>query len=160
MNLFDLFSLIIIFIFSLWGATKGFIVEISEIGGLIISFFLAFYFPLNLRIGTGKYIISFLLYFFTIIFSFSLLSKIIRKTPLLIFDKILGIFTGALKGGLVVITIFLMLSFIPFKAESKLSDSLFYRLSLIVKIPLKNFLKEKIDNFNYKVEPYPKEKGI
>ena len=60
MNLFDLISLIVIFGFSLWGTIKGFIIEISEIGGLIISFILAMYLPLNLNIGGMKYVVSFL----------------------------------------------------------------------------------------------------
>ena len=103
MNLFDLVSSIFIVGFCLWGTIKGFIIEISEIGGLIVSFILAIYLPLGLEIGGAKYVVSFLVYFFTISICFSILSKIIHKTPLAFLDRILGAAVGAVKGIIVVI---------------------------------------------------------
>ncbi len=145
MNLFDLISLILILGFCLWGTIKGFIIEVSEIGGLILSFILAMYLPLNLDIGGMKYVVSFLAYFFAISICFSILSKIIHKTPLVFIDRILGAAIGAIKGLIVVIIISLIISFIPFKEpKNNLSTSLFYNLARIARPPLRNFLRNRM----------------
>lgn len=145
MNLFDLISLILILGFCLWGTIKGFIIEISEIGGLIISFILAMYLPLNLDIGGMKYVVSFLAYFFAISIFFSILSKIIHKTPLVFIDRILGAAIGAIKGLIIVIIISLIISAIPFQAtKSNLNTSLFYNLARIARPPLRNFLRNRM----------------
>jgi membrane protein required for colicin V production len=163
MNLFDLISLVFIFGFCLLGTIKGFIIEISEIGGLIVSFILAMYLPLGLNIGTMKYIVSFLVYFFTISISFSILSKIVRKTPLAFFDRTLGAVVGAVKGLIVVVIIFLIVSFIPIEGpKSKLKNCVFYRLALITRIPLEDFLTEKtkgLNQFKDKI-PVPEQEEI
>jgi membrane protein required for colicin V production len=146
MNLFDIISFVIILFFCFWGTKKGFVIEISEIGGLIISFLLAIYFPLELNIGVTKYLVSFLVYFFTIIICFSILSKIIHRTPLAFFDRVLGALIGIVKGGIVVTLLFLLLSFIPLKGQnSNLNDCIFYRFALIVKSPLKDFLQKRFE---------------
>ena len=145
MNLFDLISLIVILGFCLWGTIKGFIIEISEIGGLIISFILAMYFPLGLAIGGMKYVVSFLVYFFAISICFSILSKIIHKTPLVFIDRLLGAAIGAIKGLIIVIILSLIMSFIPFKeTKNNLSTSVFYNLARIARPPLRNFLKNRM----------------
>ncbi len=159
MNLFDLVSLVVIGGFFLWGTIKGFIIEISEIGGLIISFILAMYLPLGIEFGIMKYVVSFLIYFFAISICFSILSKIIHKTPLAFLDRILGAGIGSIKGIIVVIIIFLIVSLSPVeKPNSNLSNSLFYKAALIVKAPLKNFLNRRIKGLDqYKEElPLPK----
>ena len=145
MNLFDLISLIVILGFCLWGTIKGFIIEISEIGGLIISFILAMYLPLDLDIGGMKYVVSFLAYFFAISICFTILSKIIHKTPLVFIDRLLGAAIGAIKGLIVVIILSLIMSFIPFKEpKNNLSTSVFYNLARIARPPLRNFLKNRM----------------
>lgn len=145
MNLFDLISLIVILGFCLWGTIKGFIIEISEIGGLIISFILAMYFPLGLDIGGMKYVVSFLVYFFAISICFSILSKIIHKTPLVFIDRLLGAAIGAIKGLIIVIILSLIMSFIPFKeTKNNLNTSVFYNLARIARPPLRNFLKNRM----------------
>jgi membrane protein required for colicin V production len=145
MNLFDLISLILIFGFCLWGTIKGFIIEISEIGGLIISFVLAMYLPLDLDIGGMKYVVSFLAYFFAISICFTILSKIIHKTPLVFIDRLLGAAIGAIKGLIVVTILSLIMSFIPFeKPKNNLSTSVFYNLARIARPPLRNFLKNRM----------------
>jgi membrane protein required for colicin V production len=145
MNLFDLISLIVIFGFSLWGTIKGFIIEISEIGGLIISFILAMYLPLNLNIGGMKYVVSFLAYFFAISIFFSILSKVIHKTPLVFIDRLLGAAIGAIKGLIIVVILSLIMSFIPFKEpQHNLNTSIFYNLARIARPPLRNFLKNRM----------------
>jgi membrane protein required for colicin V production len=150
MNLFDLGSLIVIVGFCLWGTIKGFIIEISEIGGLILSFILALYFPLGLDIGGMKYIVSFLAYFFIISILFSILSKIIHKTPLAFIDRILGAAIGAIKGLIVVIILFLIISLIPFNGtKNNVKGSFFYKTALIVRIPVKDFLKRKTEDLDH-----------
>ena len=155
MNLFDLGSLIVIAGFCLWGTKKGFIIEISEIGGLILSFILALYIPLDLDIGGIKYVVSFLVYFFVISVFFSVLSKIIHKTPLAFIDRILGAAIGAIKGLIVVIILFLIASLIPSdETKNGIQESFFYKTALIVRIPIKNFLKRKtgsLDNYKEKI---------
>jgi len=149
MNLFDLVSLVVIAGFFLWGTIKGFIIEISEIGGLIVSFILAMYLPLGIGMGVMKYVVSFLVYFFTISIFFSILSKIIHKTPLAFLDRILGGGIGAIKGLIVVIIIFIIVSLSPIKnPTSNLSNSLFYKAALITKVPLKNFLNGRIKSLD------------
>jgi len=150
MNLFDLGSLVIVAGFCLWGTKKGFIIEISEIGGLILSFILALYIPLSLDIGGMKYVASFLVYFFLISILFSILSKIIHKTPLAFIDRILGAVIGAVKGIIVVIILFLIISLMPLNDnKSDIQESLFYKTALIVRIPLKNFLIRKTKNLDH-----------
>jgi len=156
MNLFDVVSIIVIVGLCLWGTIKGFIIEISEIGGLIISFILAIYLPLGLEMGGLKYVVSFLVYFFTISICFSVLSKIIHKTPLAFFDRILGAAVGAIKGLIVVIILFLIVSLVPInEPNSNLSNSFFYKTALIVRIPLKTFLRGKIKGLNHYKEKIP-----
>jgi uncharacterized membrane protein required for colicin V production len=156
MNLFDFISLVLIFGFCLMGTKKGFIIEVSEIGGLIVSFILAMYLPLSLDIGTMKYVVSFLAYFFAISISLSVLSKIIHKTPLAFFDRTLGAVIGAGKGLIVVILFFLIFSLIPIKEpKSKLSNCVFYRLALIARPPLEDFVTRKMKGFNQYKEKAP-----
>lgn len=156
MNLFDLVSLAVIAGFSLWGTIKGFIIEISEIGGLIISFILAMYIPLGIDFGIMKYVISFLVYFFAISIFFTILSKIIHKTPLAFLDRILGAAIGAIKGLIVIIVIFLIVSLTPAKEPtSHLSNSLFYKTAIVVRIPLKHFLKKRIKGLDQYKENFP-----
>lgn len=156
MNLFDFISLILILGFCLWGTIKGFIIEISEIGGLIISFILAMYLPLGLNIGGMKYIVSFLLYFFTISVCFSILSKIIHKTPLAFIDRTLGAVVGTVKGLIVVIIIFLIVSLIRIEGpKSKLNNSVFYRIALIARPPLEDFLAKKMKGLNQHKDNMP-----
>lgn len=156
MNLFDLVSLVVIAGFSLWGTIKGFIIEISEIGGLILSFILAMYLPLGIEFGIMKYVVSFLVYFFAISICFTILSKIIHKTPLAFLDRILGAAIGAIKGLIIIIVIFLIISLTPIKEpNSNLSNSLFYKAAIIVRIPLKNFLKKRIKGLDQYKEKIP-----
>jgi membrane protein required for colicin V production len=156
MNLLDLVSFIVIVGFFLWGTMKGFIIEISEIGGLIIAFILAMYLPLGIKIGAMKYVVSFLAYFFTISIGFSILSKIIHKTPLVFLDRILGAAVGAFKGLIIVLIIFLIVSLTPIeKTNSNLSNSFFYNVALIVRSPLKNFLKRRIKELDQNKENFP-----
>ncbi|MBN1694255.1 CvpA family protein [candidate division WOR-3 bacterium] len=156
MNLFDLISILVIIGFCLWGTIKGFIIEISEIGGLIISFILAMYLPLGLEMGVVKYVVSFLVYFFTISIFFSILSKIIHKTPLAFFDRILGAVVGTIKGIIVVIILFLIISLVPVnETHSNLSDSFFYKTAINVKNPLKTFLKGRIKGLDHYKEKIP-----
>ncbi len=156
MNLFDLVSIIVIVGFCLWGTIKGFIIEISEIGGLIISFILAIYLPLGLEMRGLKYVVSFLVYFFTISICFSILSKIIHKTPLAFFDRILGAIVGAIKGSIVVIVLFLIISLVPVnEPSSNLSDSFFYKTAINVRSPLKTFLRGRIKGLNHYKEKFP-----
>lgn len=156
MNLFDLISFVFIIAFFLWGTKKGFIIEISEIGGLIISFILAMYIPLELNIGAIKYVVSFLAYFFIISIGFSVLSKIIHKTPLVFLDRLLGAAIGAIKGLIVVLIIFLIISLTPIKkTHTDLSNSLFYRTALIVRPPLKDFLQRRIKKIEQNKEKLP-----
>jgi len=156
MNLFDLLSIIVIVGFCLWGTIKGFIIEISEIGGLIISFVLAIYLPLGLEMGGLKYVVSFLVYFFTISIFFSILSKIIHKTPLAFFDRILGAVVGTIKGLIVVIVLFLIISLVPVdEPHSSLNDSFFYKTALNVRSPLKTFLKGRIKGLDHYKEKIP-----
>jgi uncharacterized membrane protein required for colicin V production len=160
MNLFDLVSLIVIAGFFMWGTIKGFIIEVSEIGGLIVSFVLTMYLPLSIGSGVIKYIASFLVYFFAISIFFSILSKIIHKTPLAFLDRILGGGIGAIKGIIIIIVIFLIVSLSPIKnPASNLSNSLFYKTALIVKIPIKDFLNRRIKGLDQYKEriPLPKE---
>lgn len=147
MHLFDLVALFLILGFSLWGTIKGFIIEISEIGGLIISFILAMYLPLGLNIGGMKYVVSFLAYFFAISIFFSILSKLVHKTPLVFIDRLLGAAIGAIKGLIIIIIISLILSFVPFKeVKGDLSTSVFYNIARIARPPLKNFIKNRMKN--------------
>jgi len=156
MNLFDLLSIIVIVGFCLWGTIKGFIIEISEIGGLIISFVLAIYLPLGLEMGGLKYVVSFLVYFFTISIFFSILSKIIHKTPLAFFDRTLGAVVGTIKGLIVVIVLFLIISLVPVdEPHSSLNDSFFYKTALNVRSPLKTFLKGRIKGLDHYKEKIP-----
>ena len=149
MNLFDLVALLLIFGFALWGTIKGFIIEISEIGGLIISFILAMYFPLSLDIGGMKYVVSFLAYFFAISICFSILSKLIHKTPLVFIDRLLGAATGAIKGLIIIVIISLIISFTPFQEiKNDLSTSVFYNIARIARPPLRHFIKNRMKNLS------------
>ncbi len=156
MNLFDFVSLVPIFGFCLLGTIKGFIIEVSEIGGLIVSFILAMYLPLSLDIGGMKYVVSFLAYFFAISISLSILSKIIHKTPLAFFDRTLGAVIGAAKGLIIVILLFLIISLIPIEGpKSKLSNCVFYKLALIARPPLEDFVTRKMKGLNQYKEKSP-----
>jgi membrane protein required for colicin V production len=149
MNLFDLVALLLIFGFSLWGTIKGFIIEISEIGGLILAFVFAMYLPLELNIGGMKYVVSFLVYFFVISILFSIISKLIHKTPLAFIDRLLGAGIGAIKGLIIIIVISLILSFIPFQEMKRnLSTSVFYNISRIARPPLRKFLKNRMKDIS------------
>jgi len=165
MNLFDLVALLLIFGFALWGTIKGFIIEISEIGGLILAFVFAMYLPLELNIGGMKYVVSFLVYFFIISILFSIISKLIHKTPLAFIDRLLGAGIGAIKGLIVIIVISLILSFIPFQEMKRnLNTSVFYNISRIARPPLRKFLKNRmkditsLEETNLKQEYNTKEK--
>jgi len=161
MHLFDLVALLLIFGFSLWGTIKGFIIEISEIGGLILSFVLAMYVPLGLNIGGMKYVVSFLAYFFAISIFFSILSKLIHKTPLVFIDRLLGAAIGAIKGLIIIIILSLILSFIPFKEIKKdLSTSVFYNIARIARPPLKNFLQNRMRDITSLEKTENKQKHI
>lgn len=136
--------------FLLWGTKKGLILEISEIVGLIAAFLLAMFLPFNLQIGGWKYVVSFLIYFLTISIGFSILSKIINKTPLALIDKILGSVIGTLKGIIVVIILFLIISVVPSSSGYRvIRESYFYNAALHVKPILKDFLERKMR----KIEP-------
>ncbi len=151
MALVDIISLITIIAFLLWGIKRGFILEISEIAGLIFAFVLALYLPLNLNIGGWKYLVSFLVYFFILSIVFSIVSKIVNKTPLALIDKALGAAVGALKGFIVIIIIFLIISVMPKTNQNKaLRNSLLYNTTLKIKPALKGFLQRKMNRITPK----------
>lgn len=152
MNLVDIISLLIIIAFLIWGTKKGFILEVSEIAGLIIAFILAMYLPLRLNIGAWRYLVSFLLYFIVISVGFSILSTIVNKTPLVLIDKALGSFIGALKGFIVVLIILLIISVVPGTNNYRtLNRSSFYRTTLRIKPLIKSFLQRKMEQ----IKPNP-----
>ncbi|TET99394.1 MAG: CvpA family protein [Candidatus Stahlbacteria bacterium] len=142
----DIISIIIIIGFLFWGLKKGLILEISEIGGLILAFILSVYLPINLNIGGWKYLVSFLVYFLILSIIFTITSKMINKTPLALFDKSLGALVGALKGLIVLIIIFLIISVMPIANQNKtLSKSILYNTTLKIKPVLRSFLERKMN---------------
>ncbi len=146
MVVIDIISLMVIIGFLVWGLRKGFILEISEIGGLIIAFILSIYAPINLNIGGWKYIVSFIVYFLVISIVFAIISKMINKTPLALFDKSLGAAIGAIKGLIVVIIIFLIVSVMPIVNQHEvLKSSIFYNTALTIKPILRGFLERKMN---------------
>ncbi len=152
MNLVDIICILIILGFLLWGFKRGFILEISEIGGLIIAFLLSIYLPLRLHIGGWRYVVSFLVYFLIISIGFTILSKIVHKTPLALIDRILGSLMGAIKGIAVIFILFLIISVIPSANKKALNNSIFYNATLTIKPILRDFLEKKMK------QPTPQQK--
>jgi len=145
MELVDIVSFIIIIGFLLWGMKKGFIREISEIAGLIIAFLLSMYIPIKLNIGLWKYLVSFLIYFLILSIGFTILSRIVNKTPLALIDKMLGALVGMIKGLIIIIILFLIISVMPEPNNYKtLEGSVFYNITLGIKPVLKGFLQRKM----------------
>ena len=117
-----LFSLL----FVSYGFRRGFILEISDIAGVIISFFLTAYSPLPIGSRLFSYLLSFVLYFLLIHIIFHIISKILRHTPIVFIDRILGMVFGALKGLFFSLLIVFILTLFPIKYKP-LTDSLSYR---------------------------------
>ncbi|MCK4421714.1 CvpA family protein [candidate division WOR-3 bacterium] len=158
----DVISLVVIGGFLLWGMKKGFILEISEIAGLILAFVLSIQLPIGLNIGGWKYLVSFLIYFLIISIGFTILSKSINKTPLALIDRILGAAIGAIKGLIVVIIIFLIISIVPgSQSDANLNNSIIYKNTLKIRPVLKGFLQRKVEELKpeEKIKILEKHKG-
>lgn len=162
MVLVDIISILVISSFLLWGLKKGFILEISEIAGLIIAFILSIYLPIELNIGGWKHLLSFLLYFLLLSIGFTIISKIVNKTPLALIDRALGATVGTIKGFIIVIIFFLIISVMPNANQHEtLRNSILYKTTLKIRPVLKGFLQRKMSKItpDNKLQLPEKQKG-
>lgn len=141
MNWIDLLGLLVLSIFFLMGLVKGFIREVLIFAGIIVSFFLALHLMGFAASWVEKWIVipatiallvGFIAVFLGLIVLFHILGyvlhRIVRASPLSIFDRLGGGLLGILKAGLIIFVIILLLSLVPFQggAANQLDDSRIY----------------------------------
>ena len=128
----DVLCFVILIITGVWGFRRGFILEVADIFSIILAFFFTYISPI--RVGKYQifsYLISFLIYLIILHFIFVIASRFIKKTPLVIIDKGLGMLVGFLKGFLFVFFIIFLTSFIP-KIDKKyppVKNSYIYKIT-------------------------------
>ena len=123
----DLAVILLSLLFVSYGFRRGFILEISDIAGLIIAFFLTAYLPLFLGSRLFSYLISFVVYYLVIHVIFHIVSRIVRHTPLVFIDRIVGMAFGVVKGLFFSLLILFILTLFPIKYKP-LTSSYSYRL--------------------------------
>ena len=99
MTWIDLISFAFLIITGIWGFKRGFLLEVADIFSIILAFLFTYLSPL--RVGKYlifSYLISFVIYFIILHFIFLILSRFVKKTPLVIVDRTLGMIVGFLKG--------------------------------------------------------------
>ena len=166
MLLFDIILLVPIAWFTFKGFTKGFIIELASLVGLVLGIYIAYFFSNftadflhNSLNFTSKYIqpVSFILTFIIVVVLIFILAKlleaIIKTASLSTFNKILGAVFGFLKITLICGFCLFQLSYLD--ADNKLisidtkEKSYTYKplikLSLFV-MPLMKNVKEKVIN--------------
>ncbi len=132
----DVLCLVIFIITGVWGFRRGFILEIADIFSIILAFLFTYISPIQVgKYQIFSYLISFLVYLIILHFIFVILSRFIKKTPLVIIDKGLGMLVGFLKGFLFVFFIIFLTSFIPKigKRYSPVKNSYIYKITNEVK---------------------------
>ena len=150
MNLLDLFILIPVVWGCIRGFSKGFILELTTLIGMILGVVLAFYFWQDLADLLGQYfsfgpsalkLISYFLIFIAVLFLAWVIGKIITKVADLVLlgwlNKLLGAVLGLLKG--VIVAALLLMVIVFFDRNEKVitrqakEKSMFYQaLSSII----------------------------
>ena len=170
-NIIDIFILIIILTSCIVATFRGFIKETFSIISWFFSLFVAFNFFEKFKLELVDYIsqklvidiISFSFPFLTTLFFSYLISKWLSPkfnfSEILILDKLLGFLFGALRGGLLVLLLYLGFIYLIGK-ERKLPDLILdaysYQYLKITTDTLSNFFIEQIDPINGQI----KEKDI
>ena len=143
MNWIDLLGLLVLSIFFLMGLVKGLIREVLILVGMVVSFFISLHLmgfaaswvekwvaipaALSLLVGFVGVFLGLVVLFHIIGY---VLHKIIRASPLSVFDRLGGGLLGLLKAGLIIFAILLLLSIVPFqgRAAGQLKGSVMYGL--------------------------------
>jgi membrane protein required for colicin V production len=128
MNWIDLLGLMVLVVLFFIGVAKGLIRELTTFVGILISFFLALHLMGLAATRIEKWVtispkaallvgfLSLFVVFVVLFYLFGyLLYRIVRATPLTIFDRIAGGLFGLLKGGVIIFVLLLLASFVPFK---------------------------------------------
>lgn len=141
MNWIDLLGLLVLSIFFLMGLVKGFIREVLILAGIVVSFFISLHLMGFAASWVEKWVaipaalsllIGFVAVFLGLVVVFHIvgyvLHKIVRASPLSIFDRLGGGLLGLLKAGLIIFVILLLLSVVPFRggAASQMKGSFMY----------------------------------
>lgn len=143
MTWIDIGVILLTLVFLSYGFKRGFMLEISDIAGIILSFFLAAYFPIHFGSRILSYLLSFVIYFVVLHIIFLIIAKVVRHTPLVFFDKILGIVIGAVKGLIFSLSIVLIISLFPIRYKP-FTNSLSYKIVSVFRPLVKRFFK--VDN--------------
>ena len=141
MNWIDLLGLLVLSIFFLMGLVKGLIREVLVLVGIVVSFFISLHLmgfaaswvekwvaipaALSLVVGFIGVFLGLVVLFHIIAY---VLHKIIRASPLSVFDRLGGGLLGLLKAGLIMFAVLLLLSIVPFQggAAAQLKSSVLY----------------------------------
>jgi len=123
MNLLDIFIVIPLVWFGYKGLTRGLVLELASLIGLILGIYAGIHFSHyaeNFLVDTfhlsGKYlpVISFIVTFIVVILAIYLIGKIIEKLIDLValgfFNKLLGLVFGILKGALLISVLFFVIN--------------------------------------------------
>ncbi len=146
MTWIDIGVILLTLVFLSYGFKRGFMLEISDIGGIILSFFLSAYFPIHFGSRILSYLLSFVIYFVVLHIIFQIIARVVRHTPLVFIDKILGIVIGAVKGLIFSLSIILIISLFPIKYKP-LTNSISYKIASVFRPIVKRFFKvENIKN--------------
>ena len=126
---FDTFVLIVFFLFSLFGAIRGFVKELLSIFSWVLCILVAYMYYGTLADYAGTFlpgeflpvIIAFVIIFTTGLLIMSIISKRVSKTvkesPLNSLDRLLGFLFGLTKGIIMVVFVAFILEFTGFQAE-------------------------------------------
>lgn len=141
MNWIDLLGLLVLSVFFLMGLVKGFIREVLILAGIVVSFFISLHLMGFAASWVEKWVtipaalsllVGFLAVFLGLVVLFHIigyvLHRIVRASPLSVFDRLGGGLLGLLKAGLIIFVILLLLSVVPFRggAAGQLRGSVMY----------------------------------
>ncbi len=173
MNFFDIIIIVFFWGFIFWGLMKGFLVQFLSLSSLLLCGYLAFRFYLPLadkyRIFSGDSLnraVMFLIIFAVPLLACSILihflNRIIKKSPLSFFNRILGGLFGSLKA-FVFSAIIIYLILISFSEKNFLYQSRFAPLiargaSAIVKMINDEKKSALDDNFKNDTKEKPRDR--
>ena len=134
MALIDIIVLVIICLFGLAGAKRGFVWEIFTIVGIVAGLWIPYVFSRQIGDFVAEYtssgLLRIIITFFVFLFIFAAiyvlssymgysLRKVFEKTFLNWIDRVLGAFVGLAKGGLLVAMILVALFFSPWQDQGE-----------------------------------------
>lgn len=163
MNYLDYIIVVVVAFFTVKGLLKGFVNQVLGFFGLLMALVLATKYMSDVAETVDNFLnippalatlLAYLLIFVATILAFQVLNHVLQKAVKVSFlhwvDKTLGLLVGALKGGVIMSLIFLLISIIPLSGNliPGLNDSKLFR-------PTKTFAP-KVFNFIMSVVPNSK----